>query len=127
MKIVTNTLEAERERWDDPGDYPSNAGAGPLPSFDYLVLNGEAVLQLEPLEVEAYTDDPGEFVANLPDDLVELPTGVQSVKYDSRLDGDRLTLTPTDHEAADHDDYGPDDFDDGERLDWREFNDKGDV
>ena len=32
MKIITNSLHEELESWSDPGDYPSNAGGGPLPS-----------------------------------------------------------------------------------------------
>lgn len=27
-----------KRRWEDPGDYPSNMGGGPLPSTDYLAL-----------------------------------------------------------------------------------------
>lgn len=32
MKVIKDTLECIVERWDDPGDYPSNAGSCPLPS-----------------------------------------------------------------------------------------------
>lgn len=27
------------DRWDDPGDYPSNAGGGPLASYDYPIID----------------------------------------------------------------------------------------
>lgn len=39
--VLYNTLSFEVETWDDPGDYPSNAGAGPLPSYKYAVCDGE--------------------------------------------------------------------------------------
>lgn len=32
---VTSSLKIEMGQWDDPGDYPSNAGGGPLPSYLY--------------------------------------------------------------------------------------------
>ena len=48
MKTLSNTLELAIERWDDPGDYPSAAGAGPLPSYNYVAgVDGSIVLELE--------------------------------------------------------------------------------
>lgn len=35
MELITDTLSIEKERWEDPGDYPSAAGSGPLPSYYY--------------------------------------------------------------------------------------------
>ena len=32
-------FEYRTETWDDPGDYPSRAGGGPLPSYDYDVVD----------------------------------------------------------------------------------------
>lgn len=46
----------ETERWDDPGDYPSGAGGGPLPSYDYLC---------PPEEVEVVVPATGEDVSEL--------------------------------------------------------------
>jgi hypothetical protein len=47
MKTL-NTLALEIERWDDPGDYPSGAGAGPLPSYNYVgSVSGTIVVKLE--------------------------------------------------------------------------------
>ena len=49
MKVIQNTLEPVVERWDDPGDYPSNAGSGPLASYDYIAgCDGEIVLEFDP-------------------------------------------------------------------------------
>ena len=36
MEIIENTLMCEYETWDDPGDYPSGAGGGPFPSYDFV-------------------------------------------------------------------------------------------
>ena len=48
MNIISDTLKPVIERWDDPGDYPSGAGSGPLPSHDYVAeIEGEIVMELE--------------------------------------------------------------------------------
>mgnify|MGYP001561108335 CR=1 FL=1 len=36
MRVLKSTLRPETEEWDDPGDYPSGAGGGPLPSETYV-------------------------------------------------------------------------------------------
>lgn len=48
----------ELEAWDDPGDYPSAAGAGPMGSYSYLVLPEETEIRL-PFEgdLRALRDD----------------------------------------------------------------------
>jgi hypothetical protein len=72
MKTVEDTLKLELDTWDDPGDYPSNAGSGPLPSYTFVLgVEGKVVVELEdddtvelPIDVahvQAYVDDnPGE-------------------------------------------------------------------
>ena len=48
MKTLSNTLALEIDTWDDPGDYPSGAGAGPLPSYNYVgSVSGAIVIKLE--------------------------------------------------------------------------------
>ena len=48
MKRLRNTLQPKIERWTDPGDYPSGAGGGPLPSHDYVeAIEGEIIVELE--------------------------------------------------------------------------------
>lgn len=48
MKILSDTLEPLIETWDDPGDYPSGAGGGPLPSEKYIATcEGEMVIELD--------------------------------------------------------------------------------
>ena len=47
MRILKDTLSVLVEEWSDPGDYPSNAGGGPLPSYKYLAgMEGELVVEL---------------------------------------------------------------------------------
>ena len=47
MKILKDSLEVEIDTWDDPGDYPSGAGAGPLPSYSYVAgVNGSLVVEI---------------------------------------------------------------------------------
>jgi len=53
MKILHNDLHLVWERWDDPGDYPSGAGSGPLPGYEYV---GDVEGRIE---VEVGPDDLG--------------------------------------------------------------------
>jgi hypothetical protein len=50
--ITLNDLHFSIEIWDDPGDYPSGAGSGPLPSYNYPVVEGVAWFNTEPTENE---------------------------------------------------------------------------
>ena len=57
MKVIENTLEIEIERWDDPGDYPSGAGGGPLPSHNFVAgYGGVVVVELDGEERKALAD-----------------------------------------------------------------------
>ena len=48
MKVIENTLKIEVETWSDPGDYPSGAGSGPLPSYDFVgAVAGTVVVELD--------------------------------------------------------------------------------
>lgn len=48
MKIISDTLAAVVERWDDPGLYPNSLAQGPLPSYDYVAeVEGEVVVEIE--------------------------------------------------------------------------------
>lgn len=48
MKTISSTLKSVVETWTDPGDYPSGAGGGPLPSRDYVEsVDGVLVVELE--------------------------------------------------------------------------------
>ena len=51
MKVIQNTLKPEIERWDDPGDYPSGAGGGPLPSHNFVAgIDGTLEVELDGAE-----------------------------------------------------------------------------
>lgn len=53
MKILENTLSVELDIWEDPGDYPSNAGQFPLPSSYQLEdITGHLIIQIEPSDRE---------------------------------------------------------------------------
>ena len=58
MKIIKNTPKLETERWDDPGDYPSGAGSGPLPSYDYVSrVAGVIIIELQDSDWEYWLSD----------------------------------------------------------------------
>lgn len=51
MKLK-DTLEERIETWSDPGDYPSGAGAGPLPDRDYIEeIEGDVTIELTPADI----------------------------------------------------------------------------
>lgn len=109
MRLERNTLAVEWDRWDDPGDYPSGAGSGPMRSFDYVAdVTGEIVLILEPEDLAKFTEAPADGVVNLDAKLIKLPAPVTAVSWKWSLDGDRLTLTVDNEkeiEAGSRDDY----------------------
>lgn len=93
MNTIENTLEREIETWDDPGDYPSGAGGGPLPSYQYVSgISGTIVIQLEDGEykdvLEFGEGDFGgcilEWINNRPNDIPADLSGAQIKKW--RLD-----------------------------------------
>ncbi len=84
MKVISNTLEVSWERWDDPGDYPNGIASGPLPSYDYPIVEGELVFE---------ADDPADFAEiDCPEDHaeVDLPN-VKVTSWGSRINGNRIT------------------------------------
>lgn len=90
MKLLKNTLEVLMDRWDDPGDYPSNAGAGPLPSYDFLAgMEGEVQLELTTDEIDSYQEYVEDFISELD---ITLPDGILSAEWTHTLQGNILTL-----------------------------------
>ncbi len=99
MKIVNDTLEVLVETWDDPGDYPSGAGSGPLPSYDYLAgMEGELVYELSHKEYKEYLDviekESLDFWMTEVSDY-KLPDGIFSAKWqlDKVEEGENVLLT----------------------------------
>ena len=83
MKIIRDSLKAVFDRWEDSGQYPSNAGAGPLPPGPWYVseVEGELVVELTPDELaSAIIVGWDEFVAEETDGI-DLPDGVLSVAW----------------------------------------------
>lgn len=112
MKIVSNTLTVERETWKDPGDYSSNAGAGPLPSRSVVMLEGSVVLQLAQAELDSllgtFIDCPEEWLEQpgpqrfLSENVDAVDSVAKVTAWDFRyLDVDRVTLYPETWEVND--------------------------
>ena len=120
MKTIKNTLEVEMDRWDDPGDYPSNAGAGPLPSYTFLAgLDGEVQIELTDEEIGWYNECADDFVSELD---IDLPNGILSVTWDRELKGNILTLTATAVEGdPDYCDSDGPEYDPMDRYDREEY------
>jgi len=65
MKIIIDTLEPIIETWDDPGDYPSNAGQCSLPSYKYIAgCDGAIVVELEPSDLIEFANEQIEVDTN---------------------------------------------------------------
>ena len=99
MIILENNLSVEIETWDDPGDYPSAAGSGPLPSTSEAVLDGDVVIEITPTELV-------EMLGDLLDEI-ELPRHVSSVSswtikvVQQPHDNLRLIVTPVEADFTD--------------------------
>ncbi len=88
MNITTDTIEPLVETWDDPGDYPSNAGGGPLPSYDYLAgLEGELIIELTATERQEMRewDTISEWLAEVVE--YQLPDGILSADWQCEVQG----------------------------------------
>lgn len=74
MKILSNTLKPLVERWDDPGDYPSGAGSGPLASRDFVAdIEGQLVVEFTDADLDDeqtiedwLIDNPGALPHDVP-------------------------------------------------------------
>ena len=108
------------ERWSDPGDYPSNAGSGPLPSYDYLDgVDGEVRIELtyEELAELRAAKEAGELKDWVDQLDISLPDGILSATWNVELVMPNIAvLTVTEVESdpcyAGSDDYGYDDYGD---------------
>lgn len=113
---VKSTLKPVMDRWEDPGDYPSGAGSGPLPSYDYIAeLSGDVRIELteaEAVELRAAIDDDGldDWISARD---IELPNGVLSVQWEHKLiDGPPAVLVLTPDGIEIDPDYSSDPYDD---------------
>lgn len=91
MTILENTLESviETDTWDDPGDYPSGAGGGPLPDYTYQFasdVTGTLVVLVTDKELQDWKGEPSgpedflEYIQESDELVKSLPYGVNKVK-----------------------------------------------
>ena len=134
MKTIENTLTLEIDTWDDPGDYPSGAGGGPLPSYDFVAgVDGTIVIEIEPSDVDgdpdvqdmvggriypdAIRDWIGDNYSCVDHDIAGLSVRKWSV---DKIEGNRATLSVEEFDAEipgpPEDEYDPmEDYDRQER------------
>jgi hypothetical protein len=117
VKTIKDELKLELDIWDDPGDYPSGAGSGPLPSYTFVAgVSGKIVVELEDEDtvelpitlatVQAYVDDN-------PEEVEHGVSGLTVAKWVvEKVDGKRVELSVSDADGAfeaecpsDDDDY----------------------
>lgn len=94
MKVIKNDLTFEMETWEDPGDYPSGAGSGPLPSYSYATSEGEVIVE----DVENEDDLTDYLLDNVPSPFVV-------VSWDIVEDGKQRICTPKDVEMEDDEEW----------------------
>lgn len=81
MQVSSNTLRVTLDTWDDPGDYPSGAGQGPLPSYQYIAgLEGEIVFNLTQQDMIEIHEDIDEFLKQALNQI--LPKNVSVINVD---------------------------------------------
>ena len=96
--VVSDTLEPQIETWSDPGDYPSGAGGGPLPSYQYVkAVEGNIVLEMDKEQLaKLITDSEGIDTDTRP----QISVSKWAVEKMELIDGKvRLTLSVEEFEA----------------------------
>lgn len=101
MKVIKNTLTKIMDRWDDPGEYPSGAGGGPLPSHDYVAeVAGEVEVEMT-LAEENLVFVNQVFISEifhkaldkfLESQEIELPPGIHRVGWNAKMKGHRTVV-----------------------------------
>jgi len=100
MKVTSETLEPTIAQWDDPGDYPSGAGSGPLPSYKYVEsVDGEVTIEFDDIDL-----------INLLNEVYDpkLPHKISVTKWNiTKIDGRKITFEVAEFEDGDVEDDGP--------------------
>tara|TARA_R110002051_G_C8712809_1_gene495782 strand:+ start:446 stop:805 length:360 start_codon:yes stop_codon:yes gene_type:complete len=102
MKIEAVNFSPLVEIWEDPGDYPSNAGQFPLSSYPYLeAIEGDLKVKLEStdgdlLHLKSLSCSDGEFEEHY-EGLYEevcpyVPAGIVVCRWEVSRDGDILSV-----------------------------------
>ena len=116
MKNINNTLKTVIGTWEDPGDYPSGAGSGPLPNQQFVeYVDGTVEVELSIYEWEAIYDYADiditlactlerRIEAWLKDNADKIDPDVPGLKVQSwcleAQHGDRITLSVNEFEAG---------------------------
>jgi hypothetical protein len=107
MKIISNDLYCQIERWDDPGDYPNGLASGPLPSQHYGEFGGDLILEAENdedmKELDAIEDWIDEYVSNL-----DCISRYCTVSLNCKVEGNRAHVTIHDCEVEEYEPDEPD-------------------
>jgi hypothetical protein len=112
MKILKNQFKVLIETWDDPGDYPSGAGGGPLPSYNYIAdVEGAMLLLPEPGD----NLDPS-VIEEFVHEHIDLPNGLTAEKFHIETGGPggviSVIVAKFNADDWEEDDGWPDDVDD---------------
>lgn len=104
MKIIKSDFEVIIETWDDPGDYPSNAGQFPLPSYDYVgYVEGECVIELDANELKELEEIGLDHADHIRDAAIdEVPSGISVCKWDMTQKGNKVILEIAEFDAHDY-------------------------
>lgn len=90
MKLVENTLKVEMELWEDPGDYPSNAGGYAQRSQWFGTASGSILVEFDD------DDDPVKFedqVSDFVESVVHVPRG-SGIRYNlEELENSLIRIT----------------------------------
>ena len=102
---VTGGLEIVEETWEDPGDYPSGAGSGPLPSYQYAgEVTGEIHITIPgEVDIKAGTYSSVEELNHRVFELLEeeIPSGVTVSQWTVAVNDKTLTFHVSEFEACD--------------------------
>jgi hypothetical protein len=100
MKVISNTLKAVWDRFEDPGDYPNALAAGPLPPGPWRVseLEGQVVVDLTLIEFHRVIDMGFPEFVDAETNGIKMPDGIRECSWymdDFKLSdqGIRLTLS----------------------------------
>ena len=104
MKVIKNDFEVIIDTWDDPGDYPSNAGQFPLPSYDYVeCVEGECVIELDATELKELEEIGLDHADHIRDFAIdEAPSGISVCKWGMVREGNKVILDIAEFDAHDY-------------------------
>ncbi|NDD54517.1 hypothetical protein EBZ39_11690 [bacterium] len=102
MKIISNDLYCQIERWDDPGDYPNGLAAGPLPSYSYCEFGGEFVFETENDEELKELDNVDDWIGDWVRDQCDIGGHIYP-SYRCEVEGNRCVVTITEAEVEEYD------------------------